>query len=94
MPKGQPIHSAGDLRPPDPVSDAEAPRRAAWRGDGGVRAAPRSGGGSRLLGHTHLETTQLYAQIRPAAQLGGPNGPPSLVAGLITFVFVGEARAA
>ena len=47
-----------------------------------------------LLGHTRLETTQLYAQIRPAAQLGGPNGPPSLVAGLITFVFVGEARAA
>ena len=26
--------------------------------------------------------------------LGGPNGPPSLVAGLLTFPFVGEARAA
>jgi hypothetical protein len=25
---------------------------------------------------------------------GGPNGPPSLVAGLLTFSFVGEARAA
>ena len=25
---------------------------------------------------------------------GGPNGPPSLVAGLLTFPFVGEARAA
>ena len=25
---------------------------------------------------------------------GGPNGPPSLVAGLLAFPFVGEARAA
>jgi hypothetical protein len=36
----------------------------------------------------------LLAASTGPTTFGGPNGPPSLVAGLLTFPFVGDARAA
>jgi hypothetical protein len=56
-----------DVRPSDRLSDAEASRPPSRRRDGGLRAARRPGAGARPPRHTRIETTQLHAQIRPAA---------------------------
>src|SRR2546425_1133882 len=59
---GSSLASLQDVRPPDRVSDAEAPRPAAWRGDGGLRTAPRSGGGPRpARAHAPGDDTALRA---------------------------------
>jgi len=37
-----------------------------WRRDGDLRRASQPRAGAWLLGHTRIETTQIYAQIQPA----------------------------
>jgi integrase len=62
----EPLAALQDVRSADRCARAQASRLAARGRDGGPRAAPRPRAGPCALGHTRIDTTQIYATIRPA----------------------------